>query len=300
MTYYTRGYSPQPTQRVGSAELKAEFQAIEDGLNAAEAQDGKSVRAPEAIPVLPNAISRASKVLAFDASGNPVAQIDVSALTVIAQIANQLVSGPVLSVNGRFGVVTGLQELLQSGTTIKTINNIPLLGSGDITISSGLTLIASLNATAVSALDFLSVFTSAYDDYVIEIKGLRPSAADYPIFRVANGGTVDAGANYWAFSGPLGSVSSASNFLYLTHLTQGTDAAGCTGIIRVRNVNSSTQMRSIDTQIFSRDSGTSAVRSSMWVAGYVAASTISGFRILWSGGATFQAQGNVRVYGVAK
>ena len=88
MTYYTRGYSPQPTQRVGSAELKAEFQAIEDGLNAAEAQDGKAVRAPEAISGLPNAISRANKVLSFDGSGNPAVPIAVVDLANAVNAAN--------------------------------------------------------------------------------------------------------------------------------------------------------------------------------------------------------------------
>lgn len=88
MTYYTRGYNPQPTQRVGSAELKAEFQLIADGLNAAEAQDGKAIRAEDAIPALSNAISRASKLLSFDENGKPVtliAKADIDDAVALAQ-----------------------------------------------------------------------------------------------------------------------------------------------------------------------------------------------------------------------
>lgn len=43
------------------------------GLTSAYAQLSKTIRTPEAIPVLPDAASRANKLLTFDASGNPVA-----------------------------------------------------------------------------------------------------------------------------------------------------------------------------------------------------------------------------------
>ena len=81
MPYYTRTYNPQPTARVTSQELKNEFQAIDNALDAVEADVGKGIRAPEATTVLPNAASRALKVLSFDASGNPAVPIAVVDLT---------------------------------------------------------------------------------------------------------------------------------------------------------------------------------------------------------------------------
>ncbi len=81
MPYYTRTYNPQPTQRVASTDLKNEFQAIDNALDAVETDVGKGVRAPEATTALPNAASRANKVLSFDGSGNPAVPIAVVDLT---------------------------------------------------------------------------------------------------------------------------------------------------------------------------------------------------------------------------
>lgn len=169
MAYYTRTYNPQPTTRVASTDLKNEFQAVENGLASAETADGKAIRAPEATTALPSAASRALKVLSFDASGNPrttIAETDLAAAVTAASnaatsesnaalsetaaaasaiaadasadaaaaSAASISGGPVTSVNGRTGVVTGVQDTLVSGTTIKTINGTPLLGSGDIVV----------------------------------------------------------------------------------------------------------------------------------------------------------------------
>ena len=77
MPYYTRTYNPQPTTRVASTDLKNEFQAIDNALDAVETDVGKGIRAPEATTALPNAASRALKVLSFDSSGHPAVPIAV-------------------------------------------------------------------------------------------------------------------------------------------------------------------------------------------------------------------------------
>lgn len=56
-----------------------------------------------------------------------------------AASAASIAGGPVASVNGRTGVVTGVQDSLVSGTSIKTINSTSLLGSGDIAITGNAT-----------------------------------------------------------------------------------------------------------------------------------------------------------------
>jgi hypothetical protein len=48
-------------------------QQVSAGLGSVNTQLGKTVRTPEAIPVLPDAASRAGKLLTFDAAGNPIA-----------------------------------------------------------------------------------------------------------------------------------------------------------------------------------------------------------------------------------
>lgn len=90
MTYYTRSFNPQPTQRVASTDLKNEFQAVKNALDAVEVDVGKGVRAPEATTALPNAASRALKVMSFDASGNPrttIAEVDLAAAATAASNA---------------------------------------------------------------------------------------------------------------------------------------------------------------------------------------------------------------------
>lgn len=75
MTFYTRAFNPQPTQRVGSTDLKNEFQSVQAGFDAVETSIGNTLRQASgtAIAEMPSAASRALKALAFDASGNPVA-----------------------------------------------------------------------------------------------------------------------------------------------------------------------------------------------------------------------------------
>lgn len=91
MTYYTRAFNPQPTQRVGSTDLKNEFQLVDNALDAVEVDIGKGIRAPEATTALPSAASRALKVLSFDASGNPratIAETDLAAAVTAASNAD--------------------------------------------------------------------------------------------------------------------------------------------------------------------------------------------------------------------
>lgn len=74
---------------------------------------------------------------ATEAAGSAITAGDYAAdaQAAMAAIGEALDSGPVISVNGRFGIVIGVQDTLVSGTTIKTINGTSVLGSGDIVIS---------------------------------------------------------------------------------------------------------------------------------------------------------------------
>ncbi len=92
MGNYTRTYNPQPTQRVGSADLKAEFQAIENAFNTESTEAERTLRQTggSAVNALPNAASRALKVLSFDASGHPItsiATVDLAAAVTAATTA---------------------------------------------------------------------------------------------------------------------------------------------------------------------------------------------------------------------
>ena len=75
-SYYTRTMNPQPTQRVGSNDLKSEFQSVEGGFDKVAADMLRTLKVPatttdQLLNLTP--ASRANLVLAFDASGNPTA-----------------------------------------------------------------------------------------------------------------------------------------------------------------------------------------------------------------------------------
>ncbi len=53
-------------------------------------------------------------------------------------VAAAIAGGPVASVNGRTGIVEGIQDLLVSGENIKTICGEPILGAGNIDVSSAI------------------------------------------------------------------------------------------------------------------------------------------------------------------
>ena len=64
-------------------------------------------------------------------------EANTSAIAAAASAAS-ISGGPVTSVNGRTGVITGVQDALVSGTSIKTINSSSILGAGDLALGSSL------------------------------------------------------------------------------------------------------------------------------------------------------------------
>ena len=72
-SYYNRTMNPQPTQRVGSNDIKSEFQSVTSGFDAVAADVTRAVKLPVGTPdqtIGLSPASRANLVLAFDASGN--------------------------------------------------------------------------------------------------------------------------------------------------------------------------------------------------------------------------------------
>lgn len=67
------------------------------------------------------------------AAANSASSANSSAVAAAASAAS-IAGGPVASVNGRTGIVTGLQEALVSGSNIKTINSSSIVGSGNLAV----------------------------------------------------------------------------------------------------------------------------------------------------------------------
>lgn len=369
MGNYTRAYNPQPTQRVGSAELKAEFQAIENAFTTEATEAERTLRQSggSAVNALPNAASRALKVLSFDASGHPVtafskADIDSQASAAAASAlaadasaddasnsasassasalaasmseaaaaasavaadasadaaaasAASISGGPVTSVNGMTGVVTGLataasvaakQDTLVSGTNIKTVGGVSLLGSGNVDISapaSGLTLIATLTPTAAANVDALTVFSSTYDDYLILMDGVKNATGQQEmVLRFAVAGTVDAGANYATVFGAPGAGSGGGDVYGWASNTNDSTGKGCSTHLHVANVNASVGLKTVNGFGWTDDKASGTVyRSTSVHTAYFANNAVSGIRFYWQSGSNFSAQGTIRIYGYSK
>lgn len=162
----------------------------------------------------------------------------------------------------------------------------------------GLTLLSTLTPTAATNVDFLTAFTSAYDNYLIIGDGLKCSADDSLALRFAVAGTSDTGSNYAASSNTAygyNITATATSVTLIAGLT--TAGKGCGFSLTVRNANDATNIKCFDSQAQGQNSATPG-----WVlygvAGvYFAANAISGLSLFWSGGANFTATGKVRVYG---
>jgi hypothetical protein len=142
---------------------------------------------------------------------------------------------------------------------------------------------------AVAQIDFLNIFSSTYDRYVIELQHVVPSANQQLWMRLANAGVlVSTGYSDLTSSD---SAMSAANQLRLTTET----TAYATLTVHVRNVAGSNP-----TSVGAYGSWYSVVGSGLrprQAEGVSSSgSAPSGFRLFWSGGANFTA-GTVRVYG---
>ena len=137
MPYYTRAYNPQPTARVTSQELKNEFQSIDNALDAVETDVGKGIRAPEATTALPNAASRALKVLSFDASGNPIATVLAGD---VADAADNAAIATTKAAEAAASAVAAHNSELAAAASAATVD-IPALESGKYLSNNGVDMV---------------------------------------------------------------------------------------------------------------------------------------------------------------
>lgn len=156
----------------------------------------------------------------------------------------------------------------------------------------GLTLLATLTPTAAANVDFLTTFTSSYDNYLIVLQGIKPATSDQLLMRFANAGSVDTGSNYSspAFTGSGAATTSlaiAANNILST-------GVGGSGFISIANANDASLIKG--GAAFIAHEGASYYTEGKGVV-YKAANAISGFRLYWALGGNFAATGKVRVYG---
>jgi hypothetical protein len=187
-----------------------------------------------------------------------------------------------------------------SGLTTATTRTLTVQdkdGTVATTADIGWKLLAPPTAiTNVANLDFLTIFSSSYDNYRIVIDGMTVSGANDRLnLRFANAGVVDSGANY------IAPVQTANNSFDIENVDP-TAGTGASLIIEVLNANDTARLKAmIATGVFQHTTSGSPPPLSFVNKGwaYTAAAAISGFRLYFGSGHSFGATGKVSVYGLA-
>lgn len=175
--------------------------------------------------------------------------------------------------------------------------DLTVAATADINAANGASMVLLGQATvssAVANIDFLTLFSSSYDRYVIDLAGVNPTsgATDQLTLRLANGGTVDTGSTYSTPTADGGAISSVTAQMVLTSaaVSSSTNQA-VTMTIEVRNANdASSRGKSIGLRGYFNT--VAVLREARYIGG-----AVSGFRLYWSSATTF-ATGTVRVYGI--
>lgn len=224
---------------------------------------------------------------------------NVTGVVAVANGGTGLSSAPA---NGQIDIGNGTnftRTTITAGSGITVTN-----GAGSITIAatggSGggqLVLLATLTPTAAANLDALNVFTSAYDNYLIQINGIRPATDDALRLRFAVGGTVDNTANYEPAGGVSGATSNASTIIAGagTMLAAG---AGLSSDIRIQNANGTTGAKTFQILGSQQTNATPTFNAFVNNGLYRNTGAITGIRLYWNGGANFAAVGTVYIFGI--
>ena len=163
-----------------------------------------------------------------------------------------------------------------------------------------LVLLATLTPTAAANVDFLSTFSSTYDDYLVIGDGITVAADDIVKMRLAVAGAADSGSNYFvggSYAG--GNVTSGSTAIDASPTTTSA-GKGCGFDIQITNANATTGLKMVRVNSVSQINATPGYTSRFTISAYTATNAISGLRLYCSGGSNFGATGQVRVYGIAK
>lgn len=165
--------------------------------------------------------------------------------------------------------------------------------------SAGLSApMAVLTPTAVAAVDALTVFTAAYDNYLIIGEGIRPGVTDALCMRFAVAGVVDSGFVYYR-NGPEDAIANttADSLGRVTAGSVQTGGLGANFALTVHNVNEAALLKAVTGKAAYQTNATPGFVGAGAHCSYSAANAISGIRFFWSSGSNFTAGGKIRIYG---
>ena len=209
--------------------------------------------------------------------------------------ATTLASNNVLLGNG-----TSALQVVAPGTSGNVLTSNGTTWSSTAVAGSGLKLLATVTPTAAANVDFLSTFSSTYDNYLIIVDGVRSSASgsSYLYMRVAqSGAAVASNVYYWAASVNNSSFSTVYDYFWASTNIDYNSTIGGNLNITVNNANTTTEIKSIDSYCITQTNSLDTFTSSRQVCALSAGAVLTGVRFYWSNGGNFQTTGKIRVYG---
>lgn len=204
---------------------------------------------------------------------------------------------------GKFLQTNGSSASWASSLPTQTGNNGKFLTTNGTTESwgsvtpSGLVLLATLTPTVAANVDFLNTFSSTYDNYLIHIDGVKPSADDALVMRLAVSGSAVSSSVYFESTNAQTSTGNTFHSIHSAFLVTSA-GKGINARSEVFNANDASNGKMINTYSSFQNAATPTFyNSTSWGAAFNSSSILSGFRLYWSSASNFQATGKVRVYG---
>lgn len=162
-------------------------------------------------------------------------------------------------------------------------------GTGAFTLLASTTL-----STDVANVDFLNIFSSAYDRYTIEVQSMRASSSGNGLsFRFAVGGAIVT-SGYFSANGPGNTIGTAASASIPIGYLSSSAAQPTTLTIEVRNANRTTP-KGLGVRGMTFDSSSGTLKNNSLESGY-GGGAISGFRI-YADSSTIAAGADIRIYG---
>lgn len=215
----------------------------------------------------------------------------------IEALYNSVVSYDTNRISFKSTAGTNYSYLAHTNTASRTYTYPDKDGIVAMTSDMSMTLLATATvSTAVASIDFLNVFSSQYNDYRIQIENLAGSITTSLTFRFAVAG---AASTTGVYSGALTTTPTAAGsslFIISPGIQSAPTGQGANGELVVRNANSTTTFKTLQTSIEAAETTTPTFSSKLGVQIFNSTSVVTGLQLLMSSGTINRA--TVRVYGI--
>lgn len=157
--------------------------------------------------------------------------------------------------------------------------------------------LAVITPTAAATIDFMTTFSAAYDNYRIVGTNITVASDDSIRFRAAAAGSADTGSNYFSQGDAVSTAFTTSATSIQMSQVILSAGKGASFMIEVLNANDATNLKIIHSRCLGQTSLAPGYVNFYKDTAYIAANSMSGFRLFTGGGANFGATGKIRVYG---